>query len=166
LVPGAYVIGNLPFLGASAASVTWGLESVVVDGKDVTDLPVAIAAEAMPKEVVVTLGDRWQELSGRLATSAGAGVNDYIVMVFPTNEAYWLTGSRRIVTAQPGTDGRFTIGGPGPSLLPAGEYYFAAVTDVSKDEQYDPAFLKSLISASIRITLSPGEKRIQDLVLR
>jgi hypothetical protein len=166
LVPGAYVIGNLPFLGASAASVTWGLESVVVDGKDVTDLPVAIAAEAMPKEVVVTLGDRWQELSGRLATSAGAGVNDYIVMVFPTNEAYWLTGSRRIVTAQPGTDGRFTIGGPGPSLLPAGEYYFAAVTDVSKDEQYDPAFLKSLISASLRITLAPGEKRIQDLVLR
>jgi len=166
LVPGRYVIGNAPFFGASTASVTWGLESVMVDGKDVTDLPVTIAPEAMPKEVVVTLGDRWQELSGRVADAAGNGVSDYTVMVFPVNEEYWLSGSRRIVTAQPGTDGRFSLGGPGPALLPAGEYYLAAVTDVSKDEQYDPAFLQSLISSSVRITLAPGEKRTQNLAIR
>ena len=166
LVPGRYVIGNAPFFGASTASVTWGLESVMVDGKDVTDLPVTIAPEAMPKEVVVTLGDRWQELSGRVADAAGNGVSDYTVMVFPVNEEYWLSGSRRIVTAQPGPDGRFSLGGPGPALLPAGEYYLAAVTDVSKDEQYDPAFLQSLISSSVRITLAPGEKRTQNLAIR
>jgi hypothetical protein len=166
LVPGRYVIGNAPFFGASAASVTWGLESVMVDGRDVTDLPVSISPESLPKEVIVTLGDRWQELSGRVADAAGNGVSDYTVMVFPVNEAYWLSGSRRIVTAQPGTDGRFSLGGPGPALLPAGDYYLAAVTDVSKDEQYDPAFLQSLISASLRITLAPGEKRTQNLAIR
>jgi len=58
------------------------------------------------------------------------------------------------------------LGGPGPALLPAGEYYLAAVTDVSKDEQYDPAFLQSLISSSVRITLAPGEKRTQNLAIR
>ena len=95
-----------------------------------------------------------------MADAAGNGVSDYTVMVFPVNEEYWLSGSRRIVTAQPGTDGRFSLGGPGPALLPAGEYYLAAVTDVSKDEQYDPAFLQSLISSSVRITLAPGEKPV------
>jgi hypothetical protein len=34
---------------------------------------------------------------------------------------------------------------------------------VSKDEQYDPAFLKSLIPASLKIMLSPGQKMIQDV---
>jgi hypothetical protein len=92
LVPGRYVIGNAPFFGASAASVTWGLESVMVDGKDVTDLPVTISPESLPKDVVVTLGDRWQELSGRVADAAGNGVSDFTVMVFPVNDQYWLPG--------------------------------------------------------------------------
>lgn len=166
IVPGRYVIGGQPYFGSSPASVAWGLESVFVDGRDVTDLPITIAADAMPKEVSVTLSDRWQELSGRLMNAAGAGVSDYSVMVFPVNEGYWVYGTRRIVTAQPGTDGRFTLGGPGPSLLPAGEYYLAAVTDVTKDEQYDPAFLQSIVPAAIKITLAPGGRQTQDLRVR
>lgn len=166
LVPGRYVIGSTPFFGASAASVTWGLESVVVDGADVTDLAVTIASDAVPKDVVVTFGDQWQQLSGRLGDAEGKAMTDYTVMVFPVNEAYWLHGTRRIITAQPGTDGRFTLGGPGPAVLPAGEYYLAAVTDVSRDEQYDPAFLQSIIPAAIRVTLAPGEKRTQNLAVR
>ncbi|MCR4375858.1 MAG: carboxypeptidase-like regulatory domain-containing protein [Acidobacteria bacterium] len=166
LVPGRYVIGSTPFFGASAASVTWGLQSVVVDGADVTDLAVTIAADAMPKDVVITFGDQWQQLSGRLGDAEGKAMTDYTVMVFPVNDAYWLHGTRRIITAQPGSDGRFTLGGPGPAVLPAGEYYLAAVTDVSRDEQYDPVFLQSIISAAIRVTLAPGEKRTQNLAVR
>jgi hypothetical protein len=82
------------------------------------------------------------------------------------NDAYWLYGSRRIVTSAPATDGRFTIGGPGAALLPAGEYYLAAVTDVSKDEQYDPAFLQTIIPAAIKVTLAPGARQTQDLRVR
>jgi hypothetical protein len=166
LISGRYVMGIAPFFGASATSVSWGLESVWVDGKDVTDLPISITSETLPKEVSVVLGNRWQELSGRLIDAAGAAVSDYTVMVFPVNDAYWITGSRRIVTAQPGTDGRFVLGGPGPALLPAGEYYLAAVTDVSKDEQYDPAFLQSIVPAAIKVTLSPGARQTQDLRVR
>jgi hypothetical protein len=166
LVPGRYIIGGQPFFGSSTASVAWGLESVMVDGKDVTDLPITIAADSVPKEVTATMSDRWQELSGRLTDGAGAGVSDYTVMVFPVNDAYWVFNSRRIVTTQPGTDGRFTLGGPGPSLLPAGEYYLAAVTDVSKDEQYDPAFLQSIIGSAIKITIAPGGRQTQDLRVR
>ena len=46
-------------------------------------------------------------------------------------------------------------------MLPAGEYYLAAVTDVSKDEQYDAAFLKSLVPASLKVALAPGQRVTQ-----
>jgi hypothetical protein len=162
--PGRYRV-NPPLLGSGAGMVL-AHQSVLADGTDITDLALTVTTEHAPKELVITFGGRWQELSGRLTDAAGAGVSDYTVMIFPMNEAYWVHGSRRIVISQPATDGRFTIGGPGPALLPAGDYYLAAVTDVSKDEQYDPAFLQSIIGAAIKITLAPGGKQTQDLRVR
>ena len=163
LIPGRYVIGSVPFFGASVASASWGLESVLMDGKEVTDLPVMLTTESVPKEVSVVFGSRWQQLTGRLTDSAGRGVTDYSVMVFPVDDAYWFYGTRRIVASLPGTDGTYALGGPGPSLLPPGEYYLAAVTDVTKDEQYDPAFLRSIAGAAIRVTIAPGGRHRQDL---
>ena len=39
----------------------------------------------------------------------------------------------------------------------------AVAADVSKDEQYDAAFLKSIVPASLKITLAPGQKTTQDV---
>jgi hypothetical protein len=166
LVPGRYVIGSTPFFGASVASASWSVESVLMDGRDVTDLPVLITNDTVPKELSIVLGNRWQQLAGRLTDERSKGVSDYAVLLFPVNEEYWFYGTRRIVTTLPGTDGTFTLGGPGPSLLPPGEYYLAAVTDVTKDEQYDPAFLKSIAPAAIRVTIAPGARARQDLRIR
>ena len=163
LLPGQYLFSGAPFFGASADSVTWGIGSISVDGRDVTDRAIDIQAGALPKDLIVTFTDLWQEVSGRLTNAQGAGVSDYTMLIFPTDETYWLYNSRRHVTAQPDTDGRYRLGGPGPALLPAGEYYLAAVTDVSKDEQYDAAFLKSIVPASLKITLTPGQKVTQDV---
>ena len=142
------------------------VHSVVADGRDVTDLALEIAAEAPAKNVVVTYGDGFQELSGRLQSQSGAPVSDYTIVAFPEDKAYWIPGTRRIVTARPGTDGRFTLSGRGPTTLPPGRYLLAAVTDVSKDEQFDPAFLAQLVPASVPVTLAPGEKKVQDLAIR
>ncbi len=161
--PGRYVLTGAPFFGASADSVAWGLGAVTIDGTDVTDRAFEIKADALPKDFVVTFTDRWQDISGRVSNSSGAGVSDVTMLAFPVDESFWLYNSRRIVTAQPASDGQYTLGGPGPALLPAGEYYLAAVTDVSKDEQYDPAFLKALIPSAIRITLAPGDRKVQDV---
>jgi len=163
VMPGRYTFGGAPFFGASADSVAWGLGSVVIDGTDVTDRAFDVSAETPPKEIVATLTNEWQEIAGRVTNAEGAGVSDYTMLVFPVDEAYWLHNSRRIVTTQPAGDGRYQLGGPGPALLPAGEYYLAAVTDVSKDEQYDPAFLKGLIPSAIKITLVVGERKAQDV---
>jgi hypothetical protein len=163
LLPGEYMFSGAPFFGASADSVTWGLGSISIDGRDATDRTIDIRSDALPKELVVTFTDQWQEVAGRLTNAQGAGVSDYTMLIFPTDESLWLYNSRRHATAQPGTDGSYRLGGPGPAMLPAGEYYLAAVTDVSKDEQYDPAFLKSLVPASLKITLRPGQKVTQNV---
>jgi hypothetical protein len=146
--------------------MTWTLQSVALDGRDVTDLPVEISADAGPRRVVVTFSDRHQELSGRLQSGSGAPASEYTIVAFPEDRAYWSYGSRRIVTARPGTDGRFTLSGPGPATLPPGRYLIAAVDDLGRDEQFDPAFLAQLVPAAVPIALAPGEKKVQDLAIR
>ena len=165
LGPGRYVLGGPLSFGPTTDTMTWTLQSVIADGRDVTDLPLEIADTA-PKNVVVTYTDKWQELSGRLQSQSGAPVSDYTIIVFPEDKAYWFQGTRRIVTARPGTDGRFTLSGKGLTTLPPGKYLLAAVTDIGRDEQFDPAFLSQVAAASVPITLGPGEKKVQDLAIR
>ena len=165
LVPGRYVLGGPLSFGPNADTMTWTLQSVVADGRDITDLPFEIADSA-PKNVVVTYTDKWQELSGRLQSQSGAPVSDYTIIAFPEDKAYWFQATRRIVTTRPGTDGRFTLSGKGLTTLPPGKYLLAAVTDIGRDEQFDPAFLSQVAAASIPITLGVGEKKVQDLAIR
>jgi hypothetical protein len=166
VLPGRYVLGGPLFFGATSDSVTWALQSVVVDGRDVTDLPLDITPDAIPKDIVVTFGDRAQSLSGKLQQSSGAPATDYTIIVFPADKAYWLPQSRRILTTRPGTDGTFTLGGPGPTTLPPGAYLLAAVTEIDRDEQFDPALLQSIVASAVPVTIQAGEKKIQDLIIR
>ena len=163
VLPGRYLIGGPIFFGATTASVHWALQSVVVDGRDVTDLPLDVSAEKPPKEIVLAYGDVWQQITGRLTTAAGAPAGEYVVVLFPADRAYWIHGSRRIATARPAPDGAFSFGGPGPTSIPPGEYRLAVVPDLGPNEQYDPALLAQLSGASVRVSLGRGEKQVQDL---
>ena len=158
-MPGRYQIGGPLAFGPTADTMTWALKSVVVDDADVTDRILEVSAEAPPKNIVVTYTDQFQELSGRLQSQSGAPASDYTILVFPEDKAYWIHGSRRIVTTRPGTDGKFTLSGAGPTTLPPGRYLLAAVTDLGRDEQFDPAFLGQVVPAAIPITLGPRGKK-------
>jgi hypothetical protein len=59
-----------------------------------------------------------------------------------------------------GTDGSYSIIG-----LPSGDYLLAAVTDLDPTQLADPAFLDAMSAAAIRITLSDGERKRQDIRL-
>ena len=166
VLPGPYLIGGPLGFGPNTDTMTWALESVMVDGRDVTDLPINITADTVPQSVVVTYSDRFQELSGRITRSTGAPVSEHTIIVFPEEKAYWMSGSRRILTTRPGTDGKFTLSGAGPTTLPPGKYLLAAVTDIDRDEQFDPAFLAALVPAAVPITLQPGDKKVQDLIIK
>jgi hypothetical protein len=160
--PGSYLIGGALGFGPTSDTMTWALQSVVIDDRDVTDIPVVIDYDHTPKDVTVTYTDKWQGLTGRL-TKSNVPAPDYTVVVFPADKSYWLTGSRRIIITRPATDGRFVLSGPGPSTLPPGDYLIAAVTDLDRDEQFDPSFLSALIPSAVHLTVHAGEKRVQDL---
>ncbi len=105
-------------------------------------------------------------MTGRLANAAGAPVTNYTIVIFPVNRAYWMQGSRRILTAHPGTDGTFTLSGPGPTTLPPGDYLLAAVTELDRDEQFDPSLLATLMAGAVPVSLRPGERKVQNLSVK
>lgn len=166
LAPGPYMLAGPQTFGANANSVTWSLQSVVADGKDITDLAVDITLETLPKDLVLTFTDKSQSVSGKLMHADGAPGTDYTVVLFPKDKAYWLTGSRRILTAKPDSSGQFIFGGTGVVSIPAGEYFLAAVVELDRDEQFDPALLATLMNAAAPLMIQPGERKVQDLVIR
>jgi len=82
----------------------------------------------------------------------------YSIIVAPSDNRFWMPGSRRIVVMRPGTDGRFIV-----RSLPAGSYHVAAVIDLESGGQYDPEFLRTVVQASVLVTLADGGKVAQDL---
>jgi hypothetical protein len=152
LFPGRYIIG-------SGSSVT-------IDGADMTDRIFEIRRDAPIKSLVVSFSNEAQEITGRVINTNGDGVSAVTMVAFSTTEADWFHDARRIAIAKPGIDGRYQLGGSGVASLPTGEYYLAAVADLSPDEQYNPAFLRTLVGAAIRITLPAGQTVVQDVRVR
>jgi protocatechuate 3,4-dioxygenase beta subunit len=159
IVPGRYVMTGLaPPARESLTPTTWRLTSVVVDGRDILDFPLDVAPFQNLSDVVATFTDRTQRVAGSLQDPTGRPAPDYTIVVFPGDSAYWMPRARRIRTARPGTDGRFTI-----DNLPPGSYRMAAVVDMAADEAFDPAFLEQLVAASYAFELAAGEQKTQDL---
>jgi hypothetical protein len=156
VTPGRYQFqGSAPM----AVGTGWVLKSVVVKGRDAFDFPLEVGPGEEISDAVVTFTDVTQEVSGTLQDATGRPAPDYTIVVFPTDRRLWTSPvARRIRTARPGTDGRFTV-----ANLPAGEYRIAALTDIAPGEANDPAFLEQLVAASYAFRLADGEKRTQDL---
>jgi hypothetical protein len=57
-------------------------------------------------------------------------------------------------------DGRFRFTG-----LPPGDYFVAALTEIDQRDLGDTSFLEQISASALRITLTDGEKKTQDLRL-
>jgi hypothetical protein len=154
--------GNAPNdpLQQSGSSAQWVLATAVAGGRDTLDFPIEVAPSQDITGAVLTFTDRTQELSGTIQDTAGRPTAEYTIIVFPSDNRYWVPQARRISSTRPDTDGRFSL-----RSLPPGEYRMTAVTDVEPGEWYDPAFLAQLQQVSIPITLAEGERKIQDIRL-
>jgi protocatechuate 3,4-dioxygenase beta subunit len=151
VVPGRY---RMTASGASG----WFVESAVTGGQDALDIPIEIKGNQNLPSVTITLTDRQTELTGTMVDTQNQPATDYTLVVFPADSRFWMRGARRIQTARPATDGRFTF-----RNLPAGDYLLAPAVDFEVGAQYDAAFLQQLEPSAVRITLQPGEKKVQDL---
>ncbi len=155
IIPAAYRVTATGVRG-------WTLKSAMINGRDAADLPVDISTDV--SDAVITFTDKLTELSGVLQTPAGTPAANYFVIVFARDPAYWFNGSRRILSLRPATNGRFVTTATSP--LPPGDYLIAVVTDVRTGEWFDPAFLKTLTSSTVAVTLGEGEKKRQDLQIK
>lgn len=145
---------------AAGGAGSWQLQSSLAGGRETLDFPLEIGPNMNVGDAVITFADRTTELSGLLQDAQGVATSDYSIVIFPTDPRYWVPQARRIQSVRPGTDGRYTV-----RNLPPGDYGLAAVTDVEPGEWFDPAFLRELLAASMRITLNDGDRKTQDIRL-
>ena len=153
VTPGKYRVSTQ----LSTPEATWTLKSAILNGKESLDFPVEIGPNDRAGEAVVTFTNQNQQVGGTLSDAAGRPAPDFTIVIFPADKAYWLS-ARRIRTARPDTDGKFSV----PNL-PTGDYRIAALVDIAPGEQTDPAFLEQLVPASITFSLHDGEKKVQDI---
>ncbi|MBA2306469.1 MAG: carboxypeptidase regulatory-like domain-containing protein [Acidobacteria bacterium] len=153
VVPGRYR------LSASGAS-GWTAESSVISGQDALDFAYEVKGNQNISDALITLTDRQTELTGAMTDDKNQPATGYTVIAFPADARYWTGTSRRVQTTRPATDGRFAF-----RNLPPGDYRLASVLDLEPGATSDPAFLQQLEASSLRVTLQPGEKKIQDIKL-
>ena len=116
--------------------------------------------EVKAADIVVSITNQISSITGTVRDMNGKTSSSPTVAVFPTDKTLWrLPGmaSRRVQTAAPARDGRYTF-----RSLPAGDYYVVAVDSPSADFS-DSNVLNALISSAQKITLGEGESRTQDL---
>ena len=153
LTPGRYRI-------TAAGAPGWFVESAAVGGVDALDFPFEVKPNQNVSGLAITMTDRQTELTGVMVDIRGQPAVDYTLVIFPADQRFWTGSSRRIQTTRPGTDGRYTV-----RNLPPGDYKIATLLDIAPGATQDPAFLQQIESATMKITLAPGEKKTQDIRL-
>jgi hypothetical protein len=134
----------------------WTVKAIVVDGADVTDAKLSLAANQEARAQVV--------LTNRVTSVTGTVTDDgrpakAAVVVFAADSSKWSYPSRFVRTASADESGRFRMNG-----LPPAERYLAVAADYVEDgEHYDPEFLERIRSAAIEFSLADAETRALEL---
>ncbi len=147
-------------LNVSGPPPGWGLKSIRYRGSDVTDAGIDVKPNEDIADIEVELTNRVTEVSGLVATSGGAQVKDYWVVVFARDREKWQPSSRYVRSSRPDQSGRFKISG-----LPAGNYLAVAVDFIEPGQATDPEFLDRLQNRGISLSLGEGEAKALDLKL-
>ena len=149
VVPGRYVL--------RVTGVPGFLRSALHNGEDVLDTALVVG-EANVSNLALTMAEAGGSVAGVLTDGRGSPVQGYTVVIAPADRRLWLPGSRRILMARTGIDGRYRFGG-----LPTGAYLLAAVVDFENGAQFDPEFLTALSAASLPVSATEGGTAQHDI---
>ena len=147
-------------LGVVGLPPQWMLQSVIVDGADVTATGVDPATLGSNSSVRVLLTDRVTELTGRVTSPGKEPATEYVVVVLPAEPVPTAVAARFIRLARPDQGGVYRTGG-----LPPGRYVAVAVRALEDGTQWDPVFQATVRPAASRFTLSEGQSLTLDLTL-
>lgn len=137
----------------------WVVQSVTLDGKDITDRPFDLQADATT--LVITYTDRASRLTGRVTGPDGAPDPQATVLAFPVDRARWTgygSSPRLLKTALTTRSGSYAF-----DHLPPGPYYVVAVATAESEGWTEPARLELFATRATRVTIEPGEPQTEDL---
>ena len=137
----------------------WNLKSVLLNGQDVTDIPLDLPPGQTVAGMQIVITERATDLSGRVTDARSRPVTDVTVVIFPADEGKWVYQSRFVGAARPDQDGRYQIRG----LPPSDDYLAIAVQGLEDGQAGDPEFLASIREHAAQLSLSEGETRALDL---
>ena len=116
------------YIRAGGLPAGWGVQSITLDGADITDVAFDFKPGSTPS-AVVTLTDRLTQITGMVRQPSGQPASDYVLLVYPENSALWGAQSRYVAVARPNQNGT----------------------------QHDPALLSQLRSRAQNVTLAEGQ---------
>ena len=139
----------------------WSVKHVLLNGKDITDVPTEFSA-AHSGRVQVVFTSRAPSLEGTVLDESGQPARA-TVLVFSVDEEAWTANSSRIRSAAViREDGKFMI-----RALRAGRYYVAALPSgpIGGASAPDREFLRALKASATEVTLNEADARTVDLRL-
>lgn len=138
----------------------WTLKSITHDGRDITDSGIDIAPGQELSGIEVVMTANAGELSGTVQSTKGSRVDDYVVILFSTENEKWGFQSRYVKVGRPDQTGNFRIQG-----IPAHSYLAVALEYVEPGEETNPEFLERVKHLGTAIRVGEGEKKTTTLKL-
>ena len=140
----------------------WFVQSVTLDGKDITDRVLDLQEDAT--NIVVTYTDRASKVTGVIRDARGTAAGTAAVLVFPVDPQRWPgngTTPRQLKSSLASRTGAYTIEG-----LPPGDYYVIAIDDGESADWMDPKTLEGLARQATRLSVTAGDTKTLDLTLQ
>lgn len=137
----------------------WMFKAAMLDGVDVSLNSFEFSRDVADLLLVFT--DRWSGVGGVVQ---GAFADRAVVMLFPADSRAWVDAGpspRRLRTARVDARGSF-----GMRSVPAGDYYVVAIPDEQAGDWRDPAVLEALARIATQVTVTEGEHKMIDLVVK
>jgi hypothetical protein len=132
--------------------------SAHANGRDLLDYGLEIEPGVLRvPEMTITMSDRRTSVVGTVS-SAVRPPSTYFIVVFPADRMLWHHPSRRIRVTRADNTGAYSL-----DDLPPGEYFLGAVSDFVADDLSEAGFFDGLAGKSIRLVLSEGEQKRQDI---
>ena len=154
------VPAGLHWIRSGGAPRGWSLKSVMVDGLEVVDAPIALRSGQTLENVSVVFTNKQTEINGTVTDTRGNPLTEYTVLAFPTESLLWRPLARQIATARPDQNGKFQLRG-----LPPGNYYLATVDPAEQGEWFEPAFLEEHRIGAARIAVAEGAVLTNDFTV-
>jgi len=171
---GSFTTGPVPpgryILVSTIRSTRWYLKSAMWQGNDLTRSPIDLTEDL--SGVLATFTDRPGQVAGTVRNAQGSPEKSATVLLFPVDTKAWADfGSfpRQMLRAGASITGMYAF-----NRVPADDYFLVAVVESPTmptaldvpgllSDWLNPAFLRAVSGAAVRVRVTDGETQTMDL---